>query len=141
MSAPRLRPFTATKVLIIIDSYSSTVDSIQTGEMDHEIPALTIYQISKFVNQKIGLTGRPWKRHLTPNTKCFRPLMTDRQTSGWLKWCLTNLGNGLQRPNRMTATTEKSNKHLKAGTIGNIYQSSCPTPRALDTRSTATSSR
>ena len=50
MSAPRLRPFTATKVLIIIDSYSSTVDSIQTGEMDHEIPALTIYQISKFVN-------------------------------------------------------------------------------------------
>ena len=50
MSAPRLRPFTATKVLIIIDSYSSTVDSIQTGEMDHEIPVLTIYQISKFVD-------------------------------------------------------------------------------------------
>lgn len=53
MSAPRLRPFTATKVLIIIDSYySSAVDRIQTGEMDHIIPVLTILnqQISKFEN-------------------------------------------------------------------------------------------
>lgn len=42
MSAPRLSPFTATKVLIIIESYSSAVDRIETGEMDHEIPVLTI---------------------------------------------------------------------------------------------------
>ena len=52
MSAPRLRPFTATKVLIIIDSYSSAVDRIQAGEMDHEIPVLTIS------NRQICKSGR-----------------------------------------------------------------------------------
>ena len=67
------------------------------------------------------MTERPWQTHLTPNVKCFLPLMTDRQTSGWLEWCLTNLGNGLEPFNRMTSTTEKSNKHLKTGTIGNMF--------------------